>query len=155
LKLFPKPSADPVLAEAITQAASDLGKATTPRRVIVILNIEPGFEPNPENAMAVNDAVRKSGASLWAVSLQPNGGITQNKMHEVILGGIAHNTGGRREIINGQSAIIDNLKAYWGQIANQYEVVYERPAGTKSATRLSVGLRAEGVQTYYSQYAPK
>src|ERR1017187_2390908 len=110
-KLFPKPGADSVLSEAIVQAANDLEKAAGPRRIIMILNIEPGIEASREDPKALNDALKKSGASLWAVSLQQ--GPLKNPMHDVVLLALATNTGGRREVLVGQSAMINQLKQYW------------------------------------------
>jgi hypothetical protein len=43
-RLFPKPSADSVLLEAITEAAKDLGKRKNARRAMVSINVEPGTE---------------------------------------------------------------------------------------------------------------
>jgi hypothetical protein len=153
-KLFPKPSADSVLSEAIIQSANDLGKMTSPRRHIMILNIEPGIEASREDPTALNNSLKKSGASLWAVSLQ-QGQLAQNPMHDVVLLHLAQNTGGRREVINGQSAMIDNLKMFWNQINSQYEVVYTRPSATPNAVQVRVGVRADGLKIYNNLYAPK
>src|SRR5438067_8602486 len=69
IKMVGKPGADAVLLEALTQANADLAKRPSARRAIVSLNIEPSNELSL-NPNAVRDAFRKSGAQLWALSLQ-------------------------------------------------------------------------------------
>jgi VWFA-related protein len=153
-KLFPIPQAQSVLSEAILQASGDLQKVAGQRRVIMIFNVEPGSEasqqPQPQK---LNDSLKKSQASLWAVSLQQ--GQMRNPAHDVVLNALANSTGGRREVIVGQSAIVDMLKQFWTALNAQYEVTYTRPSATPTAVQVRMGIRADGVKVYCSYYAPQ
>ena len=125
IKMVGKPGADAVLLEALTQANADLAKRPSARRAIVSLNIEPSNELSL-NPNAVRDAFRKSGAQLWALSLQSRdisikasetnnygktsaavnaGNLTASR--NAILQDFAKATGGYRDTINAQSAMSD------------------------------------------------
>jgi hypothetical protein len=151
-KLFPKPGAASVLLEAIVEASKTLAKAPTPRRAIVVLNIEPGDEQSRQEPKKMNDELLRSGAALWAVSLQKGQG--KNEMRGVVLEGLTKNTGGRRESIVGQSALETIMKTFADNLTSQYEVTYRRPAG-ESARVVQVGVMRTGLKLYASIFAPK
>ena len=69
-RLVPKPGVGSVLLEALGQANIDLAKQPSPRRAIVSLNLEPSDEQSREDPNKVRDGFRKSGAQLWALSVQ-------------------------------------------------------------------------------------
>ena len=124
-RLFPKPDATSVLLEAMMEANKQLEKRPSPRRAIVVLNIEPGDEQSREQPNAILEAFRKSGATLWAVSLQR--GELRNPTRDLVLNNLTQVTGGRREFIVGQSAIENWLKTYADALTSQYELTYKRP----------------------------
>ena len=151
-RLFPKPEAASVLLEAIMEANKQLERRPSPRRAIVILNIEPGDEQSTLQPNAILDGFRKSGASLWAVSLQR--GELRNEKREV-LGKLTRYTGGRREFIVGQSAIENWLKTFGDALTSQYEITYRRP-DNKPATQVLTGItRQGGLRVYANAFAPR
>jgi VWFA-related protein len=151
-RLFPKQDAASVLLEALMDANKELEKKSSPRRAIVVLNVEPGDEQSRESGNAILDAFRKSGASLWAVSLQR--GELRNPMRDVVLNQLTKFTGGRREFIVGQSAIENWLKTFGDAMMSQYEVTYKRP-DAKPATQVLVGIKRQGLRVHANMFAPK
>ncbi|HYN10224.1 MAG TPA: hypothetical protein VES67_22755 [Vicinamibacterales bacterium] len=152
-RLFPKPDAASVLLEALMEASKNLGKRASPRRAIVILNIEPGEEQSREQPQRINDELRKSGVQLWAVSLQT--GSLRNPVRDLVLDTLTRNTGGKREFILGQSAVENVLKGYADALTSQYEVSYKRPAGTTTAKLVEVAVARPGLKLYAPVWAPQ
>jgi hypothetical protein len=151
-RLFPKPDSASVLLEAIMEATKALGKRPSPRRAIVILNIEPSEEQSREQPQRINDELKKSGVQLWAVSLQK--GALRNPVRDIVLDTLTKNTGGKREFIVGQSAAETILKGYADALTSQYEVTYKRPAGAQ-AQNVQVGVARPGLKLYGTVWAPQ
>ena len=141
-----------MLLEAIMEAARSLGKRQSPRRAIVILNIEPSEEQSREQPQRINDELKRSGVQLWAVSLQK--GALRNPTRDLVLDTLTRNTGGKREFILGQSAAENILKGFADALTSQYEVTYKRPAGTK-AEAVQVGVARPGLKLYATVWAPQ
>jgi VWFA-related protein len=150
-KLVGKPNAASVLLEAIIEASGQLAKRPSPRRAIVVLNMEPGDEQRRDEPKKIHDALRKSGAQLWAVSLQK--GTMKNPTQDIVLNALTKNTGGNRELIVGQSALVTVLKSYADALTSQYELTYKRP--NKSAQVLQVGTTRQGLELHASGFAPQ
>ena len=152
-RLFPKPDASSVLLEALVEASKQLGKRQSPRRAIVVLNIEPSEEQSTEQPQKIVEELKKSGAQLWAVSLQK--GSLRNPARDLVLDVLTKNTGGRREFIVGQSAIENVLKSYADMMTSQYEVSYKRPAGTTNVQTVQVGVARPGLKLFATVWAPQ
>src|SRR5262245_2634929 len=152
-RLFPKDDAPSVLLEAIVEAGKNLAKKESPRRAIVALNVEPSDEQSREPGQKIVDELRKSGAQLWAVSLQK--GPLRNPQRDVLLEVLTKNTGGRREFIVGQSAVETILKSYADGLTSQYEVTYKRPAGTTNVQNVQVGVARPGLKLFATVWPPQ
>jgi hypothetical protein len=152
-RLFPKPQAASVLLEALIASNKELEKKPSPRRAIMVLNIEPGDEQSREQPNQILDAFRKSGASLWAVSLQR--GELRNPNRDLILNNLTKITGGRREFIVGQSAVENWLKTFADALLGQYELTYKRPDAKTPAQQVLVGITRQGLRTHANAFAPK
>lgn len=152
-RLVGKPKADSVLLEALIQAAEDLGKRPSPRRAIVVLNMEPGKERSREDPKRIFNALRKSGAQLWAVSLQE--GALRNPTRDIVLDPLVKTTGGHREYIVGQSALEGVLKGYANALTAQYEVTYRRPDTNKPPVQVQIGTLRPGLKLHASGFAPQ
>jgi VWFA-related protein len=150
-KLVGKPNAASVLLEAIIEASGQLAKRPSPRRAIVVLNMEPSDEQSREDPKKINDALRKSGAQLWAVSLQK--GTMKNPTRDIVLNALTRNTGGNREFIVGQSALVAVLTSYADALTSQYELTYKRP--NASAQVVQVGTTRQGLKLHASGFAPQ
>ena len=139
-RFYPKKEASSsVLLEAIGESSQMLAKRTSLRRAIVILNLEPSNENSAVRPNQVVEALRKSGASVWAVSLQE--GKLRNPTRDVVLPVLTGNTGGSREFIFASAAIEAKLAQVAESLLGQYEVTYVRPAdaGTPKIVQLRVG----------------
>jgi hypothetical protein len=150
--IMSRPGVGSVLLEALAQANGDLAKAKSGRRAIVSLNLEPSDEQSKEDPSQLKEAFRKSGAQLWALSVQ-RGGL-KNSKRDLVLNDFAKLTGGQRDFIVGISAAPDILKAYANALAMQYEVVYKRPENAKSVKAVQVGTR-QGLKVHASGFAPQ
>ena len=67
-RLYPDQSGGAVMLESMTEAASKLSEAPTPRRVIVSLNLEGFPEASTIQPQEVANAILRSHAQLWAMS---------------------------------------------------------------------------------------
>lgn len=152
-RLFPKPDAASVLLEAIVEASKSLSKAKTPRRVIVVLNVEPGDEQSRQEARKMNEELQRSRAGLWAVSLQV--GANKNEMRGLVLEVLTKNTGGRREFIHAQSALEVMLSTFADNLTSQYAVTYRRPGNVARAQVVQVGVMRQGLGLHASIFAPQ
>ena len=142
-----------VLLEALAQANKDLTAAKTPRRAIVEINLEPSDEQSREDP-TIKEAFRKSGAQLWAVSVQ-RGGL-KNSKRDLILNDLSKLSGGQRNYVVGISAVPDILKAYASALAMQYEIVYQRPENARNVKAIQVGTAKERKLTVHaSGFAPQ
>jgi hypothetical protein len=152
-RLMPKPRAASVLHEALVEASKSLGRQKTPRRAIVVLNVEPGEEQTQLQPNDILKAVQASGASLWVVHVQKSEG--RNSARDLVLGRLTLWTGGRRESIVGQSAIENYLKAYADALMFQYEVSFKRPESRTPAQQTLVGITRSGLRLHANSFAPK
>ncbi len=151
-RLFPKPNSDSVLFEAITEAAKDLGKQKNARRAMVSINVEPSKELSKEPPNNIMNQLGKAQAPLFSVSLQK--GDNRNQSRGVVLPQLAKQTGGRHEVIVGQSALVMLLQNTAGFLNAQYEITYTRPAGPMPGV-LRLGVRRPNVTIYASQFPPQ
>jgi len=150
-RIFPKPRASSVLLEGIHEVSNELARQKTPRRAMVIVNVEPSNEISSQEPMRVQQALIRSRAQMWAVSVQK--GNLKNPQRDVVLNRLAQIAGGRREFILTQSAISTWLTQYADALANQYEVTYNRPSGKPQIVQ--VGARRDGVKVIAGIAAPQ
>jgi hypothetical protein len=94
----------------------------------------------------------KAQAPLFSVSLQK--GDNRNQSRGVVLPQLAKQTGGRHEIIVGQSALVQVLQSTAGFLNAQYEVTYTRPAGPMPGA-LQLGTTRPGVTIYATRFPPQ
>jgi hypothetical protein len=152
-KLVAKPGVGSVLLEALAQANSDLSKQHSLRRAIVSLNLEPSNEQSREEPKKIIEAFAKSGAQLWAVSVQR--GNLKTAGRDVVLPNFTKVSGGRRDFIVGISAAEGLLKGYADALTYQYEVVYKRPESNKPTKTILLGTTRQGVKLHASGFAPQ
>jgi hypothetical protein len=152
-RIVSRPQVASVLGEALEAANKDLIGRPGGRKAIVSLNLEPSNEQSFDNANAITDSFRKSGAQLWAVSVQ-RGGL-KNSKRDVVLNDFAKLTGGQRDFLLSISAVEGILKGYADALVYQYEVVYKRPESNKPTKIIQLGTTRQGVKLHASGYAPK
>ena len=151
-RLFPRLNASSVLSEALNDASNDLAKKPSPRRAIVMLNIEPSSEQSQERPERMNESLMRSHAQLWAVSLQK--GTLKNAKRDLVLNTLVRNAGGTREYIVAESAAPMQLARIADALTSQYEITYERPGD--NAKIVQVGQRTgKDLKIVTGIFAPK
>ena len=148
-----RPQVGSVLGEALEAANKDLAARPGGRKAIVSLNLEPSNEQSFENAKAIRESFRKSGAQLWSVSIQ-RGGL-KNSQRDVVLNDFGKLSGGQRDFVVGISAVEGILKGYADALVYQYEVVFKRPEAKKEPMAIQVGTARQGVKLHASGFPPK
>ncbi len=127
--LVTKPDADSVLLEGIMESSKELGKRPNMRRAIIAVNVLPDSERSREPANNIMKEMAKDRATFFSVSLQK--GDLKNSVRGPQLEGFADKTGGLRDVIVGQSALIGVLKGFGDVLNAQYEISYTRAVGAK------------------------
>ena len=150
-RTFPKMRAASVLLEGLVETSQALSSRGTPRRAIVLLNMEPSDEQSRQEPRRINESLRLSRAQIWAISLQ--NGQLKNAQRDVVLNTLVRNAGGRREFIFTASAIDGYLQQYAAALATQYEITYRRPVGRH--TIVETGVRREGARAIAGIFAPQ
>ncbi|HTL43070.1 MAG TPA: VWA domain-containing protein [Vicinamibacterales bacterium] len=137
-QLVIKPGTAPVLLEALVAANEQLALETdSTRRAIVSINIEPSNEQSTQEPKAVVATFKKSGAQLWAASVQS--GDLKNSKRDIVLNDFTKATGGQRDMLLDMSALDAVLQRYADALTFQYEIVYDRPEGKKPPQQVQVG----------------
>jgi VWFA-related protein len=152
-RLSGKRGSGSVLLEAIARAGNELSKRPSPRRAIVVLNLEPSDEQSSEDPKRLMQALQKAGAQVWVVSLQK--GALKNPQRDVLLGQITKTTGGRREFLVNQAAVENLLADYAHALVAQYEIVYKRPDTNKPPLQVQIGTRRGNVSLHANAFAPQ
>ncbi len=151
-KLIPKTS-EPVLSEALVEAAKRLAKVPSRRRVILSVNREPTPEASRLDGKLVAEEVRKSGASVFGMSVRY--GTRQDANREALLKGLAANTGGLRLTLQTPVPLPDYLRSVAYNTIVQYAVTFSRPADASAAKITTVRLTRPGVTPLTVQWSEK
>lgn len=139
-RIFPSQRSSAVLLEALVDAGRAVSKRLSPRRAIVSVNFN-SWESSSLQPPEVADAVERSGAAFWAVSIQKTddaataqagvSGVSNaiNSARDVVLSAVTSRTGGMRLVSTDNSAIEALLRRVALDLGGQYVVTYYRPAG--------------------------
>jgi hypothetical protein len=145
--------AEPVVHEALMEAANLLSKVPSRRRVIVVVNREPTTEGSSVEPRLVAEAVRKSGASVWSLAVRY--GSKQDGNRDVLLKGLAANTGGHRLALGTPTQLTDYLTSVAANTIVQYAVTIKRPGDAPPAKMTTVKTSRSGVQPLTLQWSEK
>ena len=150
-RVYPKQRASSVLLEALHETSRALARQKTPRRAMVIINVEPSKEVSSQQPNRVLQSFIESRSQAWIVSVQK--GALENPSRDVVLNRFAQVGGGRREIVYTDNAVEVLLRDYAASLANQYEVTYTRPSGKPQIVQ--VGTRRPGTKAIAGIAAPQ
>jgi len=154
MRLNAKPNAASVLLEGIMASSKELGKRPNARRAIITINVMPDNEQSQEPANNIMKELGKDHASLFSVSLAK--GDLKNASRGPILQGYSDRTGGKRDVLAGQSALVDVLKSYGAILNAQYEISFARPAGAPPQLIQMATTKARGdVKVLHSKFPPQ
>ena len=151
-RIFPKPNAGAVLMDAIVDGGKEVARRPGPRRVIVSVNIEPSNEDSQLEAKEIYNDVRKSGATVWALSLQR--GPARNAGRDQVLTALANNTGGQRWSVSSTEALEPALQTVAQHLLSTYAVTITRPAGS-AAQQTQVAVARPGIRATTLVWSPK
>lgn len=151
-KLVSKPNAPSVLTEGIMESAKELGKRKNMRRAILALNVEPADEQSQEPQNNVMKEIAKSRAQFFSISLQK--GDLRNSSRGPVYATFAEKTGGKRDTIVGQSALVEALKKYGDFLNSQYEITYSRPQGAPPSV-LQMACKCADVKFISTAFPPQ
>jgi hypothetical protein len=126
---------EPVVGESITEASKIMAKVPSKRRAIVMVNREPTGEGGRVEGRLVADAVQKSGASLWAISVRY--GTRQDAQRDELLKKLAPNTGGIRMTLGSPTQLNDYLRSVAANTIVQYAVTFKRPADAAAPAKVT------------------
>jgi hypothetical protein len=177
-KTFPDQTGNTVILEALNDAATKMGKSTTPRRVIAVVNMDAISEGSSMESQKVLMNIFKSQASLWVVTYQNNdtknlkasgGAGAAAASKGVTSGGVGTgNVGQSRDFVlekaiglaglRAEIAVPSDLTATLTQVANainsQYAITYTRPDG-QTPKLFQMASTREGVHVLFSQIPVK
>jgi hypothetical protein len=167
-KVYPDQTEPTVFLEGIVDASKKLAKSPSPRRAIVIVNLEGVPEISSMKIPEVLQQLLPSGASLWAVSYSNDvtkrliaastkGGIgsaNTGQNRDVILENAPRGTGGFRLNVEVPTALEGALTKVAGVLLGQYEITYTRPEGP-TPKALQMGQTRNGVTISYPATPPK
>ncbi|MEZ5317973.1 MAG: hypothetical protein R2752_11285 [Vicinamibacterales bacterium] len=153
-KLAPKPRAGQLVHEGLVEAARTLEKVDTPRRFIVVFNIEPGVEESTMAFPRIADEVRKAQTSVWSFAVQKPGKLDHDDGRNALLDQLSGITGGLRVTISTGPALENVLRVAALNISHQYAVTIARPDG-KPADRTAVAVKREGIVAKALSWGPK
>ena len=167
-KTYPDQTEPTVFLEGMVDAGKKLMKSPSPRRVIMLINLEGVPEVSTLDPPKVIKQVVDSGAQMWVLSYSNDvskkliaastkGGIgsaNTGQNRDVLLNMIPPGTGGIRVMIDVPTALEDTLTKIAKALLAQYEVTYTRPDGP-TPKLLQMGIARAGVKLAYAQTPPK
>jgi VWFA-related protein len=129
-RLFPQPGAGMYLLEALIETTKGFAKNESRRPVIVAVVTE-GTEFSNQSHEQVLEALRKSGASFYALVLtegaEANPQSDEVRTRNIVLDRGTRETGGHRETLISNMSLADALKKLANELVSQYKVTYASP----------------------------
>lgn len=172
-KTFPDQTQNTVVLEALSDAAKKLEKSPTPRRAIVVVNMDGVPESSTLDPPAAIKSIVTSGASLWVVTYENSataaisqrggagasaaskgkaqgdiGAVNVGQSRDIVLTRVPAATGGLRARLSTPSALPDALSLVASAIVGQYAVSYTRPDGPMPKL-VQMGDTRQGVKVIY------
>jgi VWFA-related protein len=150
------------LLDAIQEAARTLQRREAARPVIVVLALE-GKEFSNVSADRVYDAVRQSGAMVYALSIgkptlktmtswnqRPTDSIHESLDETITRGTVLveapRRSGGRLEHVLEVTGIQARLAGVARELRDQLAVTYARPASAKDVRKIEVSIKRRGIK---------
>jgi len=171
-KTFGDRSGNTVMLEGLIDAAKKLGKSPSPRRAIVMVNIDGVPDASRSSLQDVVKPLLAANASVWAVtyqntaskSIQQNGGnsgdagttggiigsgaVGQNLNY--VLTKVPEGTGGMRDQIAVANGLTGSLTTIANALVGQYALTYTRTSSGPPPQMLELGQSKPGAQILYA-----
>ena len=123
--LLPNQQSGAVLLEALSEASRKLAEKPAPRRAIVTVDFNSREDSASQLLKKVADDVRKSGATVWSVSVR--GTNESASTREAVLTAVTQASGGLRLTAVEPSGLDGMLAKVANSITSQYTVTFARP----------------------------
>jgi len=140
-----------LMNEGLVAISEELAKETTPRRVIITINMEPADEFSQTRFDEVAQAVRDSGATVYAIVVQQ--GTRRDAGREQLQQALVSNTGGMRWVIQTPNQIPQRLAGAALLSARQWAVTFTRPDGEAPAKMTQVEVLHEGFRALTNMWS--
>jgi len=150
-KIVANTQSAPVFNEGLMAAADELQRESTPRRVIVTINMEPTGENSTVRIPNVAAKVRDSGASVFSIAMQL--GQERNANRDALLNGVTTNSGGLRMQINAITALEGLLGTIASISAAQWAVTFNRPDGAPVAEQTQAQVMRANVRVLTNMWS--
>ena len=130
--LFPNQQGGAVLLESLTDASRKLVEKSTPRRAIVSIDFNSPEGSAERSLKKVAEEVRKSGATVWAISVRDatvplrDAGSSAN-LRETVLNAVTQQSGGLRLTTLNSTGLDGALRKVANSLTSQYTVSFMRP----------------------------
>jgi hypothetical protein len=141
MHLYPNQQGGAVLLESLTDASRKLSDKSTPRRAIVSIDFNSPEGSAEQSMKKVAEQVRKSGATVWAVSVRdatvPLRDVSSAPPREAVLNAVTQASGGLRLTTVNSTGLEGALRKVANSLTSQYTVSFVRPgSGTPKAVRI-------------------
>jgi VWFA-related protein len=155
-RLFAQPGSGTTLLDAIVETARGLQKRESERRVMLVVTTEGADFSLPNHARAL-DAIKASGAMFNALVITRPGGADlttdEARSRAIVLDEGPRTSGGRTTQLLSSMALKGELDRVATELANQYQLVYARPASLIPPKKVEVSVKQPEV-TVRSTLAP-
>jgi hypothetical protein len=148
-KLFSN-NGNSVLLEAIADSSNELSFAKTPRRVIIGLIAGYKGDASGITSLQAAEALRRSGASFWAVEAAATGVMNPNR--DVMLTQGTRDSGGYHTRIQVGTAVEVACTRMAVLVLAQYAVTYGAPGSGKNR-RIDVAVKGQGLTVAAAHWA--
>ena len=141
--MFARPGSGAYMLDAIVQASAALRKAEATRPAIMAFVLETSAEFSNVNHMAVADALRDAGASLWTITLQGRvpGGSLEVRERANVTGDVTEWSGGLNTPVLSRNGLAAAFTSATSAMLGRLDVTYGRPSSLVPPSRVSVELR--------------
>ena len=142
MHLYPSQQGGAVLLESLTDASRKLSDKSTPRRAIVSIDFNSPEGSAEQSMKKVAEEVRKSGATVWAVSVRdatvPIRDVSASAPpREAVLNAVTQQSGGLRLTTINSTGLEGALRKVANSLTSQYTVTFMRPGnGSPKSVRI-------------------
>jgi hypothetical protein len=140
-RLYPDPRTGAVLLEALVDAGKRLAQTPPPRRAIVTVDFNSPESSGEFQQMPAVEAVERSGAAVWSVSIGSAGSANSR---EVVLNALTQRSGGQRQRIFDTSSLENHMRVIANSLLSQYVLSYIRPESVTSVADIQVSTKRGG-----------
>jgi hypothetical protein len=155
-RIFPITGSGAYFMQTIVDATRSFEKVKAGTPVIVAFISENGPEFSNELHGQVNDALKRSGASLWAITMQIGpqpGGSSAARERAAVLGDGTRDSGGMNKVVLSAQAIQPAFNTVTNLLTSRYLVTYGRPESLIPPDKIEVTSSRRGVRVRASRWA--